>query len=1802
MEDWLTFRDSDAETTKSWEKNTGEMLCRLTGKSIAVSLHLPSKEDARTAWAQNVNLYGSIEFSGDYQGESYLPLPFDGVFLARSSGKIHPNRLVWDNCLVEKPGVRLIRKDEKEFRIGFANGGHFDIPCSLKRPKSANEENCSDEEKSELQKFKNSAKNFKDHVERQKCEFSTVLLPDSYPDWFHKEFMPICERIASIKSDNEGGAVEDTFEKILEVLQKHQDEMESFHQEDLDHRVVMTLPKWLQYRLCLRFYRCKDRLEGKKRVEIHDLLYALVPLVGKGIDTVPGGRGREFVYASAENAIDLISRIHSIKRFHVARGKAQSYPEGRRQNHQSFKGCLCPVESPESEMVGISLQLARGARIDADGNIVKAEQDIGDGFQPFLGWGASMIPFFHHNDDARNMMGAKNLRQTLPVKGREVPVVKSGGEKALFEEMQRLMKNGICPGWRNDAGADEQALGCDLLVAYMPWYGWNVDDAIVISDAVCDKMSVAKEKEFSRFVKRGWRIEADAEMYGGHKVKESDRILGKGDAIVILRGPNGERQSIVYEDDAKASVTVEFPDDSKDDSKNDNVLRRLRYTLKREMPLGVGDKLMGRHGNKGVIALVLPKKDMPYFEREKPDGTKEKVHVEMLLNPHGVLSRMNPGQLLETHIGWLLKEGKCRKEDICNSDRDVGYPQKGLVNHEKVRKLLEDSKLGMNRNGAVHLSWKRDEKTLVKSSEPIVIGYQHFVRLNHIPELKAQARRGGMAARYSPASGQAAHGRSVGGGQRVGEMEMWALRAHVADAVIDEMIGEKSDVMKVRERKQQKEALKNRPMKESLEILFPTLLNQGFGCYMRTWLRAMLIDVCAKANNGIIELKFSRIPCDSFNNLKTHFDKECNSTMTKVSYEQKTKITGQVVCPECKRTCGEGATTFLVGSVFSWEVKGEIAAKEKKGVKFKVRDLLWAFKLKCGKLEQTSEGCYQQKVLNADGALCGAFSVTEQKSKNGLLLKFVPDEGLKALVLDKGADAKRTVTMPEFFFCLKNHKDGKSFVGPDKIREELLRDANSNDAQHDGQGISDFNVVCCTHKSANGELVLNIHAPHKTEDVDGLQSENVFGPAGFSEKGEKKWGCIELPVALDGKEILVQALRGSGGSRKLLDELAKMDDFMIGAIPVLPRRFRLPARGDGLGGLGGASELDNKGYAPILDACQRYKKEKDEGRKEQRKNDIEGKVVKLFQKLLEHACGKEGLLRHEGLGRRVDRSFRLVIVPDPTLEIDECGVPEDILREILPEHSGKGDGKSLSTDSHPVGWSWKAGARKREAKENDYNVQEYLDENIRIILNRQPSLHRDSILAFKPIPIKNANGSYPAVLKLPPLCCKCFAADFDGDEMVGHAVLAGQSALQGMTLSDNLLSIDSYNPKKPEECEITYNLDRDFVSGLALLEQGGKLGEERQYGTWENKNAQTKSLNAICRKLSPSEEASKKIMDLAKRAFEASTENGCSFGFYDLLDLMESAKGKVVAQCASNKEMDDVAMKLVENRDSPLDRMVKTKANGDKQIRQLVVGRGALPPSKRRFTCTLVEGMKWRDVFASSWNARSSMCDKKLGTAKSGSLTRTLVFALQHIRITEGACSCEESERSVLNCKCKNGICQKCYGNLPNWKPAHADFPAGLIAALAIGERGTQVSMKSAHSGGGNNDFDAVRCLIYNGGFTISKGSTFKPKNFDEFYNAIVSGTTGRKALAPDYKSVAKRHFEILWKQMLDKEGACVGLRPNDRGDSPGIPEIPTLDLLVLDSLSQLGSIAKFWKEEVKVPIGMAETAHVMFGLNGEEG
>jgi len=204
---------------------------------------------------------------------------------------------------------------------------------------------------------------------------------------------------------------------------------------------------------------------------------------------------------------------------------------------------------------------------------------------------------------------------------------------------------------------------------------------------------------------------------------------------------------------------------------NDELLpgvnKMIRIAVAQKRKISVGDKMAGRHGNKGVIAKILPVEDMPFL----PDGTP----VDIVLNPLGVPSRMNIGQILETHLGWAAQALGIH----------VATPVFDGAREAAIKELLKEA--GLPEDGKINL---RDGRTGKQFEQPITVGYIYMLKLHHLVEDKIHARSTGP---YSLITQQPLGGKAQFGGQRFGEMEVWALEAYGAAYILQELLTVKSD-------------------------------------------------------------------------------------------------------------------------------------------------------------------------------------------------------------------------------------------------------------------------------------------------------------------------------------------------------------------------------------------------------------------------------------------------------------------------------------------------------------------------------------------------------------------------------------------------------------------------------------------------------------------------------------------------------------------------------------------------------------------------------------------------------------------------------------------------------------------------------------------------------------------------------------------------------------------------------------------------------------------------------------------------
>jgi DNA-directed RNA polymerase subunit beta len=350
----------------------------------------------------------------------------------------------------------------------------------------------------------------------------------------------------------------------------------------------------------------------------------------------------------------------------------------------------------------------------------------------------------------------------------------------------------------------ELALGRNILVAFMSWEGGNYEDAIVISDRLVKddlftSIHIEKHEIESRDTKLGPEeitrdipnvgeeslkdLDEEGIVYIGAEVRPGDILVGKitpkGETELtaeerLLRAIFGEKAREVKDSSlrlphgerGKVVEVREFRRELNDDLQP-GVNRLVRVSVAQKRKISVGDKMAGRHGNKGVIAKILPAEDMPFL----PDGTP----VDIILNPLGVPSRMNIGQILETHLGWALHEKGLKAATAVFDGATEG----------QIQQELKDA--GLPVSGKIEL---RDGRTGEAFDRPITVGYIYMLKLHHLVEDKIHARSTGP---YSLITQQPLGGKAQFGGQRFGEMEVWALEAYGAANILQELLTVKSD-------------------------------------------------------------------------------------------------------------------------------------------------------------------------------------------------------------------------------------------------------------------------------------------------------------------------------------------------------------------------------------------------------------------------------------------------------------------------------------------------------------------------------------------------------------------------------------------------------------------------------------------------------------------------------------------------------------------------------------------------------------------------------------------------------------------------------------------------------------------------------------------------------------------------------------------------------------------------------------------------------------------------------------------------
>ncbi|MFB6892953.1 DNA-directed RNA polymerase subunit beta [Kitasatospora sp. NPDC056327] len=408
-------------------------------------------------------------------------------------------------------------------------------------------------------------------------------------------------------------------------------------------------------------------------------------------------------------------------------------------------------------------------------------------------------------------------------------------QKVLVDEGARVEANQVlADGPCTDEG--EMALGKNLLVAFMSWEGHNYEDAIILSqrlvqDDVLSSIHIEEHEVDARDTKLGpeeitrdipnvsEEVLADLDERGiiriGADVVTGDILVGKvtpkGETELtpeerLLRAIFGEKAREVRDTSLKVPhgesgkvIGVRVFDREEGDELPPGVNQLVRVYVAQKRKITNGDKLAGRHGNKGVISKILPVEDMPFLE----DGTP----VDIILNPLGVPSRMNPGQVLEIHLGWLSKQGwdvsgladewaqrlQAIGADKVEGGTNLATPVFDGAREDEITGLLDHTTLTRDGERLVNSTGKArlfDGRSGEPFPMPVSVGYMYILKLHHLVDDKLHARSTGP---YSMITQQPLGGKAQFGGQRFGEMEVWALEAYGAAYALQELLTIKSD-------------------------------------------------------------------------------------------------------------------------------------------------------------------------------------------------------------------------------------------------------------------------------------------------------------------------------------------------------------------------------------------------------------------------------------------------------------------------------------------------------------------------------------------------------------------------------------------------------------------------------------------------------------------------------------------------------------------------------------------------------------------------------------------------------------------------------------------------------------------------------------------------------------------------------------------------------------------------------------------------------------------------------------------------
>lgn len=1117
------------------------------------------------------------------------------------------------------------------------------------------------------------------------------------------------------------------------------------------------------------------------------------------------------------------------------------------------------------------------------------------------------------------------------------------------------------------------------------------------------------------------------------------------------------------------------------------VLKVVKIFVATKHKLQPGDKMSGRHGNKGVVSKIVPEEDMPFLE----DGTV----VDVILNPLGIPSRMNIGQVLETHLGWaamnlgrqlarLIEEQKASRleidvmkdflADVYKNDKESLKKINGLPDEEflsfcqgmskgmyfstpvfdgaKAGDIEEMLNLaGLDSTGQVKLI---DGKTGEYFDRKVTVGVQYIMKLHHLVDDKIHARSIGP---YSLVTQQPLGGKSYFGGQRFGEMEVWALQAYGASYILQEMITVKSDDVAGRTKTYESIVLNKDQFQYGIPESFKVMVKE---------LRALSLNLQfenKQENQAVKEdtlISYSG-NIDQFDQIKINIASPHDViSWSSGEVEKPETINYRTFKPEKGGLC----CAKIFGPVKDYEC---LCGKYKK---MKYKDVVCE---KCG-VEVTVSRVRRERM----GHVTLAAPVVHI-----WFLKLLPSR--IGLLLDMQVKNLEKILYFESYVVLDSTIDG----------------LNKGDLVSENE-VNEYKMKYGEHRFEVGIGAEGIQSMLKSLDLQALRSELQL------EKANSTAATKNIRIAKRLK--LIEEFIASGN---------KPEWMVMTVLPVLPPDLRPLVMLEG--GRFATSDL-NELYRRVINRNNRLKRLLELSapeiiiRNEKRMlqeavdalldNGRRGKVVKNnnkrpFKSLSDMLKGKQGRFRQNLLGKRVDYSGRSVIVVGPELKLHQCGLPKQMALELFKPFV------YAKLQMYGAGNTIKAVKRIVELQKSE--VWDALEEVIKdhpVLLNRAPTLHRLSIQAFEPILIEGK------AIQLHPLVCSAFNADFDGDQMAVHVPLSIQAQIEARVLmmaTNNILSPASGKPilvpdkdivlgiyyltlefaKEPGEGLIFADIDElrhaldnkevtlhskikfrlhnndqdnpqtsivDTTPGRILLWDIVPKGEGIEFSL-VNKLLNKKDISTLVYtvyRYAKQVEAVAFVDGVMTMGFKYATKSGMSFGFADMavpeskkVHIEETTKevkeyemqyysGLITSGEKYNKVIDawsrctdlvasDLMKKIAKGDNSKGDARSVERLNAvyaisssgargsPAQIRQLAGMRGLMAKPNGEIipypiTSNFLEGLKVTEYFISTNGARKGLTDTALKTANSGYLTRRLVDVAQDCIVSENDCGTKD--------------------------------------------------------------------------------------------------------------------------------------------------------------------------------------------------